>query len=328
MDGKKNPPRLLDLLRSRIRFLHYSYRTEQAYVFWVKRFIYFHNKKHPRDMGEDDIAAFLNHLSVKKNVSASTQNQALNALMFLYKKVLERELKTLPEFSYAKRPRKLPTVLTIEEVVMIINYMHEPYKTMARLMYGSGLRLNECLKLRILDIDFNRKELLIRAGKGGKDRVTVLPESAIPGLQNVMLKTRAYFNQDMQEGIDYIELPFALNKKYPNSAKELKWRFVFASQNTSIDPRTGNRGRYHIHISTMRKSLRRAVIRAGIMKHVSCHTFRHSFATHMLENGYDIRTVQELLGHKHVNTTMIYTHVLNRGGRGVKSPLDFVNAKN
>lgn len=320
--GSAPSPRLLDQLRTRIRYLHYSLRTEKAYVFWVRRFIYFHNKRHPKDMGGAEIVAFLNHLANKENVSASTQNQALNAIVFLYKKVLDIELGEFPQMTYARRTRKIPVVLTLEEVVQIINLVPEPYKTMIRLMYGAGLRLAECLSLRILDVNFDRKEIVIRAGKGGKDRITMMPDSAIPGLRRCMERTGRFFELDRQNGIDHIDLPFALARKFPNAARELKWQFVFASANTSRDPRSGKIGRHHIHPSAIRKVLNRAIKHLGIQKYVTCHTFRHSFATHLLENGYDIRTVQELLGHAHVNTTMIYTHVLNRGGRGVKSPLD------
>jgi integron integrase len=325
MDNTSTRPRLLDQLRNRIRYLHYSLQTERAYIHWVKRYIYFHNKRHPQEMSEADIVAFLNHLATREGVAASTQNQALNAVVFLYKQVLGHELDMLQGLQYAKRSKHLPVVLTADEVIKVINLLQEPYRTMAGLMYGAGLRLMECLRLRVLDIDFARKELFVRAGKGGKDRVTVLPESVISGLRISIERTRRWFEQDMKAGIDYIELPYQLIKKYPNAAKELKWQFVFASANTSIDPRSGRRGRYHIHKSSIRKAVAAAVRKAGIQKHVSCHTFRHSFATHLLESGYDIRTVQELLGHRHVNTTMIYTHVLNRGGHGVKSPLDRVS---
>ena len=276
-------------------------------------------------MGEQDIVAFLNHLATKENVSASTQNQALNALVFLYKQVLGYELDITQGLQYAKRQKRLPVVMTREEVMMVMGLLHEPYKTMAGLMYGSGLRLMECLRLRIQDVDFSRKELIVRSGKGGKDRISILPDLSVSGLHNAISMSHNYFQQDMEAGIDFIELPYQLIKKYPNAAKELKWQFIFASGKTSIDPRSGRRGRYHIHKSSIRKSVSSAVKKAGVLKHITCHTFRHSFATHLLESGYDIRTVQELLGHKNVNTTMIYTHVLNRGGMGVKSPLDNVS---
>ncbi|NNE37316.1 MAG: integron integrase [Gammaproteobacteria bacterium] len=287
-------------------------QTERAYIHWVKRYIYFHNKQHPQNLDEKDIEAFLNHLANKENVAVSTQNQALNALVFLYRKVLGHEIDTLNGLQYAKRPRRLPVVMSVDEVMRIIKILDEPYSTMAKLLYGAGLRLMECLRLRVQDVDFERKELFVRAGKGGRDRVTILPDTAIPGLKIALARTRMYFEQDMKDGINYIELPYALIRKYPNAGREFKWQFVFASANTSIDPRTGNRGRYHIDKSGIRKAVKKAVNKLGIEKRITSHSFRHSFATHMLENGYDIRTVQELLGHKHVNTTMIYTHVLNR----------------
>lgn len=322
MDDQTKQPRLLEQVRTRIRYLHYSLQTERSYIHWIKRYIYFHNKRHPKEMAEPDIVAFLNYLATKKHVSASTQNQALCAIIFLYKQVLKIDIGELEQLTYAKRPKKLPVVLTQQEVSSVLNELNEPYRTMLGLMYGSGLRLKECLQLRIMDVDFSRLELFIRNPKGGKDRVSVLPESLIPGLENAINMAKNYFEQDQKAGIDYIELPFALNRKYPNAGKELKWQFIFASGKLSIDPRTKRRGRYHMYPTTMRRAVDRAVKNIGILKHVSCHTFRHSFATHLLESGYDIRTVQELMGHKHVNTTMIYTHVLNRGGKGVKSPID------
>lgn len=324
MDDQSKPPRLLEQVRTRIRYLHYSLQTERTYIHWIKRYIYFHNKRHPKDMAEPDIVAFLNHLATKKQVSASTQNLALCAIIFLYKQVMKIEIGELEQLTYAKRPKKLPVILTQQEVNSVLSELNEPYRTMAGLMYGSGLRLKECLQLRIMDIDFVRKELFVRSPKGGKDHVTVLPESSILGIQNAVNIARNYFEQDQRAGIDYIELPYALNRKYPNAGKEFKWQFVFASGKLSIDPRTERRGRYHLYPTTIRRAVDRAVKNVGILKHVSCHTFRHSFATHLLESGYDIRTVQELMGHKHVNTTMIYTHVLNRGGKGVKSPMDLL----
>ena len=322
MDDQTRPPRLIEQVRTRIRYLHYSLQTERTYIHWIKRYIYFHNKRHPKNMSEAEIVAFLNYLATKRRVSASTQNLALCAIIFLYKQVLKIEIGELEQLTYAKRPKKLPVVMTQQEIHSVLSELNEPYRTMAGLMYGSGLRLKECLQLRIMDIDFSRNELFVRSPKGGKDRVSVLPESVIPGLQIAISIARNYFEQDQRTGINYIELPFALNRKYPNAGKEFKWQFIFASGKLSIDPRTKRRGRYHIYPTTIRRAVGRAVKNVGILKHVSCHTFRHSFATHLLESGYDIRTVQELMGHKHVNTTMIYTHVLNKGGRGVQSPLD------
>ena len=306
MDDQPRPPRLIEQVRTRVLYLHYSLQTERTYIHWIKRYIYFHNKRHPKDMAEPDIVAFLNYLATKRQVSASTQNLALCAIVFLYKQVLNIEIGELNKLTYAKRPKKLPVVLTQQEVNSVLGELNEPYRTMVGLLYGSGLRLKECLHLRIMDVDFSRKELFVRSPKGG----------------NAINISRKYFEQDQRAGIDYIELPYALYRKYPNAGKEFKWQFIFASGKLSIDPRTKRRGRYHIYPTTIRRAIDRAVKNVGILKHVSCHTFRHSFATHLLESGYDIRTVQELMGHKHVNTTMIYTHVLNKGGRGVKSPMD------
>ena len=317
-----HPPKLLDQVRQKIRFLHYSSKTEQAYIQWIRRYILFHGKRHPKDMGGDEISGFLNYLANHENVSASTQNQALTAIIFLYKHILDIEVGQLPEFQYARKPRRLPVVLTQDEVKAVFQFLNEPHKTIVGLMYGSGLRLNECFGLRILDIDFGRKEITVRRGKGNKDRRTVLPDFVINGLKMSIDKAERYFEMDQKNGIDYVYLPDALSKKYPNAGKQLKWQYVFASGNTSPDPVTGRKGRHHIHAKSAQRAISSAVKQARIMKHVSSHVFRHSFATHLLENGYDIRTVQELMGHANVNTTMIYTHVLNRGGKGVKSPID------
>ena len=319
---RHHPPKLLDQVRQKIRYLHYSSKTEQAYVYWIRRYILFHDKRHPKDMGPEEVSSFLNYIANRENVSASTQNQALTAIVFLYKQILEIELGDLPVFQYARKPKRLPVVLTQDEVKEVFEHLREPHKTIVGLMYGSGLRLNECMALRILDIDFGRSEITVRRGKGNKDRRTVLPEFIVPGLKLAIDKTARYFELDQKHGIDYVYMPDALGRKYPNAGKELKWQFVFASGNTSLDPKTGRKSRHHIHTKSVQRAISAAVKKAGIMKHVSSHVFRHSFATHLLENGYDIRTVQELLGHANVNTTMIYTHVLNKGGRGVKSPID------
>jgi integron integrase len=291
-------------------------------VQWIRRFILFHDKRHPADMGKDEIAAFLNHLAVREQVSASTQNQAFHALLFLYKRVLEIDLCEIPELVRARRSRHLPVVLTREEVKAILSHLEEPYLTMAFLMYGAGLRKMECLRLRIQDVDFSRNELFVRSGKGGKDRVTVLPAAAVPGLKAAIARAERLHVSARRQGVSHADLPYALHRKYPNAGKELKWQFIFASASLSRDPRTGRLGRHHMHEKHVGRPLQEAVRAAGVRKHVSAHTLRHSFATHLLENGYDIRTVQELLGHSHVNTTMIYTHVLNRGGKAVLSPLD------
>ena len=322
METSTKEPRLLDQVSTRLRYLHYARKTEQAYRIWIRRFILFHNKRHPREMGTDEVVAFLNYLATKKQVSASTQNQALNAIVFLYKQVLNMELGDLHKLQYAKRPKKLPVVLTHAEVMHVMEYLREPHWTMVALMYGSGLRFSECITLRVMDVDFSRKELFVRAGKGGKDRVTMLPEKALPGLKAQIEQVKQYHEQDVKKGINHVSMPYALKKKFPNAGKELKWQFIFASKNLSREPGTGNIGRHHIHEKSAQRMIRNAIKRAGILKYATCHSFRHSFSTNLLENGYDIRTVQELLGHKHVNTTMIYTHVLNRGGKGVKSPMD------
>lgn len=319
---QQRPPKLLDQVRQRIRFLRYSRRTEQAYIHWIRRYILFHKKRHPREMAEQEITEFLNYLATRENITASTQNQALSSLVFLYKQILKIEIGELTGLQYARRPRRLPVVLTQDEVKAVLQHLYEPHKTIVGIMYGGGLRLNECLDLRILDIDIQRREITIRRGKGNKDRRTVLPEFVIPGLIEAIEKTNRYFDLDQKIGINHVYLPDALARKYPNAGRELKWQFVFASHKTSIDPVTGKRGRHHINTKSVSRAISTAVKRAGIMKHVTSHVFRHSFATHMLENGYDIRTVQELMGHSNVNTTMIYTHVLNRGGFGVKSPAD------
>ncbi len=273
-------------------------------------------------MGGDEISRFLNYLANTEKVAASTQNQALTALAFLYKQVLDIELGDIPAFEYARRPKRLPVVLTQDEIKAVIQHLKEPYLTMVGLMYGSGLRLLECLRLRVMHVDFGRSEIMVHAGKGNKDRRTILPDFVKPGLKLAIDKAEQYFEIDQRNGIEHVDLPESLMRKYPNAGKQFKWQFVFASGNTSTDPVTGKVGRHHIHKRTISRAISNAIDKARIRKHVTAHVFRHSFATHLLENGYDIRTVQELMGHKNVNTTMIYTHVLNKGGHGVKSPLD------
>jgi integron integrase len=322
MDGDRRKPRLLDRLRARIRYLHYSLHTEKAYVHWVRRFILFHDRRHPDDMGAKEIQAFLNFLATREQVSASTQNQALNAILFLYRSVLERDPGEIGQFTRARKSRHLPVVLTPEEVSAILSHLQHPFLTIALLLYGAGLRKTECLRLRIQDVDFARNEIQVRNGKGGKDRVTVLPQAAVPGLRRCIDRVTRLHEADLAAGVAHVDLPNALHRKYPNAGRELKWKFIFSSENLSRDPRTGKLGRHHMHEKHVARVLGAAVKAAGVLKHVGAHTLRHSFATHMLESGYDIRTVQELLGHSHVNTTMIYTHVLNRGGRGIISPAD------
>jgi len=315
-------PKLLDQVRNMIRLKHYSIRTEEAYVKWIKRYILFHNKKHPAQMSEKEISAFLTHLAVHKNVSASTQNQALNAILFLYKEILQKEPAEIINVVRAKRKTRLPVVFTKAEVNAVLDNLQGTYKIIAGLMYGSGLRLLECLRLRIKDIDFSMNQVVVRDGKGGNDRITVLSMSLKRHLNVHLKKVKALHEEDLHEGFGEVYLPYALKEKYPNAAKLWGWQYVFPSIRRSIDPRSGRQRRHHASPTSVQKAVKTAVKQAGIHKAGSCHSLRHSFATHLLENGYDIRTVQDLLGHKDVRTTMIYTHVLNRGGKGVKSPLD------
>lgn len=314
--------RLLDQVREVMRVNHYSIRTEEAYIQWIKRYIFFHNKRHPLEMGEREVTSFLTHLAVDKHVSASTQNQALSAILFLYKKVLNIELEWLDEVVRARRPKYLPVVLTKKEVMSVLESMSGVNALVARLLYGTGMRLMEGLRLRVQDIDFGHSQIIVRQGKGGKDRVTPLPESLIENLDNQLKYAKRLHIADLEEGFGRVHLPYALDRKYPNAGIEFGWQYVFPSSNRSTDPRTGHIGRHHLHDKNVGRALRNTARKVGIQKRVTSHTMRHCFATHLLENGYDIRTVQELLGHKDVKTTMIYTHVLNRGGRGVKSPLD------
>jgi integron integrase len=322
MEDVMTKPRLLDQVRDRIQTLHYSIRTEQAYLGWIKRFILYHNKRHPKDMGKQEIEAFLTHLAVVRNVSPSTQNQALNAILFLYKQVLGIEVVWLEDVTRAKKPERLPVVLTSDEVMMIFSHLDGIKSLVARLLYGTGMRLMECLKLRVKDIDFARKEIFVRHGKGGKDRVTVLPISLIPELEAHLGKVRCLHRADLEDGCGCVYMPYALDRKYPGACREWGWQYVFPAANRSKDPRSDRVSRHHITPQTIQRAMKLAIRKAGINKPASTHTLRHSFATHLLESGYDIRTVQELLGHKDVSTTMIYTHVLNKGGRGVRSPLD------
>lgn len=316
------PPKLLDQVRDRIRVKHYSIRTETQYVQWVKRFILFHGKRHPKDLGAAEVGDFLTHLAVDGNVSASTQNQALSALLFLYREVLGVELPWLDDVVRAKKPQRLPTVLTRAEVALVLERMDGNYSLMARLLYGTGMRLMECCRLRVKDIDFGRREILIREGKGAKDRVTMLPETLILPLQEHLSKRRRLYQDDSAKGMAEVFLPDALARKYPHAANEWAWQYVFPSGSYSVDPRSGRERRHHVDEKLLQRAMKKAVAASGIAKLATPHTLRHSFATHLLEGGYDIRTVQELLGHSDVSTTMIYTHVLNKGGRGVVSPLD------
>lgn len=314
--------KLLDVVREAIRLKHYSIRTEEAYINWIKRFILFHGKRHPKDMGEAEVQAFLTHLAVEGNVAASTQNQAYSALLFLYRDVLHRELVYSTAAVRAKESRHLPAVLTKDEVRRVIAQLSGTYQLQAKLLYGSGLRLLECLRLRVKDINFERRAIIVRDTKGDEDRVTLLPDSVVEPLKEHLQRVRRLHEQDLARGYGSVYLPDALARKYPNASREWIWQYVFPSVQLSADPRSGETRRHHLDESGLQRAVRRAAAASGINKRVTCHTFRHSFATHLLENHYDIRTVQELLGHKDVRTTMIYIHVLQRSGLAVRSPLD------
>jgi integron integrase len=318
---ERRPKKLLDQVRDAIRLKHYSYRTEQAYVGWIKRYIRFHDVRHPAEMGAAEVEAFLIHLAVTENVAASTQNQALSALLFLYHEVLHQDLGPVDNLR-AKRPKRLPTVLTKEETLHLIACLWGTHQLMAKLIYGSGVRLMECLRLRVKDLEFERRAIIVRDGKGAQDRVTVLPDSLIPLLQEHLQRVKALHEQDLAQGYGAVYLPDALARKCPSADKEWGWQYVFPARSLSQDPRSGVTRRHHLHESSLQKAIKEAARLAGIVKPVGPHTLRHCFATHLLENHYDIRTVQELLGHKDVGTTMIYTHILNQGGLAVRSPLD------
>ena len=313
------PPRLLDQVRDAIRLRHFSLSTEKSYVHYIRDFILFHGKRHPKEMGVAEIRAYLSHLATQRNVAASTQTVALSALLFLYRHVLNIDL---PYIERAKRSKRLPVVFTQAEVRQILDNLDGIHQLIVSLLYGTGMRLMEGLRLRVKDLDFEYRQITIRDGKGQKDRLTMLPESLVESLQQQLLKTQRLHEQDLAMGYGAVEMPYALARKYPNAEKEWKWQFVFPSWKRSLDPRSKTVRRHHLYERSVQRSVKRAMQQAGITKHGGCHTLRHSFATHLLENGYDIRTVQELLGHEDVKTTMIYTHVLNRGGRGVRSPLD------
>lgn len=317
-----NPPKLIDQLTDALRTRHYSPKTEDAYVMWVKRYIRFHKMRHPKDMAEPEINEFLTHLAVEEKLSASTQNQALSALLFLYRHVFGLDIGDLGEVVRARKSHHIPVVMTREETRAVLAKMNGETKLMAELLYGAGLRLSECLCLRVQDLDLPSGEIVVFNGKGMKDRVTVLPEGIKAALQQHLASVRAVHERDLADGFGRVQIPEALQRKYPNAAAEWKWQWVFPQAHRWKDPATGEQGRHHIDESILQRAVKEAVCAAGITKRVGCHTFRHSFATHLLAAGYDIRTIQELLGHKSVNTTMIYTHVLNKGGRGVTSPLD------
>lgn len=315
-------PRLLDTVRARARRLGLSRRTEEAYVGWIRRFILANGKRHPREMGAREVEAYLTMLAAKCNVAASTQNQALSALLFLYREVLDVELPWMENIQRAKRPKRLPTVLSREEVHRLLNSIDGTSGLVANLLYGSGLRLLEALRLRIHDVDFARRELMVRHGKGGKDRRTMLPAALIAPLLAQVEEARRVHARDLAAGFGEVWLPDALARKFPRAGREPGWQYVFSAQRRSVDPRYGAVRRHHLDESAVQRAVKRAVAMAGLSKRATCHTLRHSFATHLIEGGYDIRTVQELLGHSDVSTTQIYVHVLNRGASGVRSPLD------
>lgn len=320
--SRKQPPKLLDQVRERMRVGHYSLRTERTYIAWIRRYILFHNKRHPADMGKQELESFLTYLAVDRHVSVSTQNQALNAILFLYREVFGVDLPWVDNVVRPKRHRRVPTVLSVQEVSRVLARLEGDNHLMACLLYGSGLRLMEAIRLRIKDVDFDYRQILVRDGKGAKDRVTPLPERVEPALRQQVQHVSELHAQDLRAGYGCVYLPYALNVKFPNAERELGWQFMFPSSQLSEDPRSGVMRRHHVSEKSLQRAVKRAVTQAGIHKKASCHTFRHSFATHLLERGSDIRTVQELLGHKDVQTTMLYTHVLKRGGRGVVSPLD------
>ena len=318
----EHPPKLLDLVRDAIRTRQYSIRTEEAYVAWIKRYIAYHGRQHHRDLGTEAIEAFLTHLAVDEQVAASTQNQALSALLFLYRDVLRLDLDLRINALRAKRPQRLPTVLTHAEVLQVLACLSGTHQLMAKLLYGSGLRLMECIRLRVKDLHFDGHHIVVRDGKGQKDRVTMLPTRLSEPLQEHLVRVQRQWQQDRAAGYGAVYMPYALQRKYPTASREWGWQYVFPAERRRRDPRSHILRRHHIDESGLQKAVRAAAKLAGISQPVGCHTFRHSFATRLLEQGYDIRTVQELLGHADVKTTMIYTHVLNRGGRAVRSPLD------
>ncbi|MBM4142855.1 MAG: integron integrase [Lentisphaerae bacterium] len=315
-------PRLLDRLRNEIRVRHYSIRTEQTYADWVTRYVHFHNMRHPQDMGAPEVHAFLTHLAVNANVAASTQNQALNALLFLYRHVLKREIGDLGEVVRAKRPKRMPVVLSVQEVESILPHLTGVRQLMVLLLYGSGMRIIELIRLRVKDVDFENRAILVRDGKGEKDRVVPFPRNTEEHIRVQIEKVRRLHEQDLRDGFGTVYLPYALERKYPNTNRAFHWQYVFPSPALSVDPRSGRRQRHHVYESVLQEAIRTAVRKADIRKDVHAHTFRHSFATHLLASGSDIRTVQELLGHNDVRTTQIYTHLLNAGPNAVTSPAD------
>ena len=316
------PPRLLDQVRLVLRRRHYSHRTEEAYLGWMRRYIAFHGLRHPRELPDEAITAYLTHLAVRERVSASTQNQALNALLFLYRHVLGRELGALGDTVRARTPERLPVVLARDEVRAVLGELTGEYRVIGLLLYGSGLRLLECLELRVKDVDLTRRQIIVRRGKGQKDRAVPLPEAVTALLPDHLRGVQRVFEADGRAGLGGVTLPEGIGRKFPNAARQWAWQFLFPAGRVCRDPRWGPPTCFHLHETAVQREVTAAVRRVGITKRVTCHTFRHSFATHLLEDGYDIRTVQELLGHRDVSTTMIYTHVLRRGASGVRSPAD------
>jgi integron integrase len=315
-------PELLDRVHTVARLRHLSLGTEKAYSEWIRRFILFHRKRHPSDVGVEEVRGGLSYLAVEGNVAASTQNVALCALLFLYRDVLRVELPYVEGIERAKRPARLPVVFSRQEVEALLSRLSGTYRLIGGLLYGSGLRLTEALRLRVKDVDSDYMEILVRDGKGEKDRRTILPRPLSEPLRHQLQRVKVVHGQDLREGYGEVYLPYALGRKYPNAAKEWAWQYVFPSQKLSVDPRSGVRGRHHASPDSVQREVKRAVRGAGVTKHGGCHTLRHSFAMHLLEDGYDLRTIQELLGHSDVRTTQVYTHVLNKGGRGVRSPLE------
>jgi integron integrase len=319
---KPSRPSVIDVVRENIRLRHYSIQTEKAYVGWIRRYIRFCGNRHPRDLGTTEITTFLTHLAVDLGVAAATQNQALQALIFLYREVLQMELPDIAHVVRAAKPLRLPVVLTREEVQRVFAHLEGRPRLIVGLLYGSGLRLAESLSIRVKDVDLPRRELMVRNGKGGKDRVTVIPERMIEPLQEHLRALNAWFQRERRAGAPGVSMPGALKRKYPEAPVSWAWQWLFPSSTLCRDPYDKSLGRYHVHPKTVQRVVQEAVKRAGISKPAGCHTFRHCFATHLLESGYDIRSVQELLGHADVKTTQIYTHVLNRGGNAVRSPMD------
>lgn len=315
-------PKLLDQVRNAIRARHYSLRTEQAYVHWIKRFIHFCELRHPRTLGASDVSRFLTDLAVRRRVAASTQNQALAAILFLYREVLRIDIGWLDDVVRAKAPVKVPVVLSRAEVERLFAHLAGTKLLVTKLLYGAGLRLLECLRLRVKDLDFDRTQVVVRDGKGRRDRVTVLPDSTIVELHHHLDSARIQHARELERGFGRVSLPYALERKYPNASREWAWWYVFPASADCPDPYTGRRVRHHLHESAIQRAVRQAARRAALPKPATCHSFRHSFATHLLEDGADIRTVQKLLGHRDLRTTMIYTHVMSRGAMGVRSPLD------